>query len=151
MIFGVKIDYSQEWDQYSSIFDFWINISTYPRQNTSQNSRDVLFLRKKALARKPPQRRRILGEKSIFLKVDFPINDPSQIEATCLLSPLASPISPNRFICRGSGGFDKGLVAVTHQRGAKWLRWVAVYMHQSCMVSSPLSAIMACFEIHYSK
>ena len=92
MIFGAKMDNSQEWDQYSSIFDFWINISTYPRQNTSQNSRDMLFLKKKAPARKPARRRPNLAEKYVFPKVDFRINDPSQIEATCLLTPPASSI-----------------------------------------------------------
>ena len=55
-------------------------------------SRDVLFQKKKAPARKPAHSRPNLGEKSIFPKVDFRIYDPSEIEATCLLTPPASSI-----------------------------------------------------------
>ena len=50
------------------------------------------FWKKKAPARKPAHSRPNLGQKSIFPKVDFWSNDPSQIEATCLLTPPASSI-----------------------------------------------------------
>ena len=49
------------------------------------------FWKKKAPARKPAHRRPNFGQKSIFPKV-VGINDLSQIEATCLLTPPAPSI-----------------------------------------------------------
>ena len=68
----------------------WIWVRNH--QDTSQGSRVVLFLEKKHPARKPAHRRANLRQKLIFPKVDFQINDPSQIEAACLLTPPASSI-----------------------------------------------------------
>ena len=50
------------------------------------------FWKKKAPARKPAHRRPNLGQKLIFPKVEFGINEPSGFEATGLLTPPAPSI-----------------------------------------------------------
>jgi hypothetical protein len=59
----------------------------------SPNSRDVLFLKKEAPARKPAHSSPNFCQKPILSKVEFGSNDLSGFEATCILTPPANPKS----------------------------------------------------------